>query len=248
MVLPTSKDLRVKFTAEVIETDFAHKLENLKSTLQSAYKTVRENNRKSHDTNTRYYDQKARERTFRPGEIVYFFNPARKPGLSSKFFFAWQVPYKVTTRLSKLNYRVVNQQGKEFVVHLNSIKRSLKQGIWKEKERERCSRKQRERQQERVEEEQVEIAHRPVAIPVPMEGNRQQVPGNPNTCLQRNLDTPSTAPQFSESREMRRDPNFAPSDTPEKRRELGTTRPHPPITRIQSRLHELEGIAEQLGE
>jgi hypothetical protein len=62
------------------------------------------------------------------------------------------------------------------------------------------------------------------------------------------LDTPPTAPQFLESREMRRDATFVPRDTPVTRRELGTTRSHPPITRLQSRLHALEGIAEQLGE
>jgi hypothetical protein len=85
MVLPTSHDLKAKLTAEVGETDFEHRLENLKSTLHTAYKIVRENNRKSHDTNKRYYDQKAKERQFRPGKIVYLFNPARKPGQSSKF-------------------------------------------------------------------------------------------------------------------------------------------------------------------
>jgi hypothetical protein len=128
------------------------------------------------------------------------------------------------------------------------MKIAFKQGIWKEKDRERCSRKQRERQPEREEEEHVEIAHRPVTIPVPLEGNWQQVPGTPNRSPQRDLDTPSTAPQFLESREMRRDPTFVPADMPVTRRELGTTLPHPPITRLQSRLHALEGIAEQLGE
>jgi hypothetical protein len=127
------------------------------------------------------------------------------------------------------------------------MKRAFKQGIWKEKGRERCNRKQRVRQPER-EEEQVEIAHRPVTIPVPLEGNRQQVPRTPNRSPQRDLDTPSTSPQFSESREMRGDPTFVPADTPLTRRELVRTRSHPPLTRLQSRLHGLEGIAEQLGE
>jgi hypothetical protein len=71
LVLPTSQGLKATLTVEVRETDFSHGLENLKSTLQSAYKIVRENNRKSHDTNKRYYDQRAKERQFRPGEIVY---------------------------------------------------------------------------------------------------------------------------------------------------------------------------------
>jgi hypothetical protein len=225
-----------------------HRLENLKFTLQSAYNIVRANNRKLQDTNKRYYDQKSKERSFQPGEIVYLFNPARKPGQSSKFFFAWEGPYKVTARLSKLNYRVVNQQGKEFVVHLNRMKRAFEQGIWKVKERERCNRKQRTIQPEKKEKEHVEITHRLVANPVPLEGNRQQVPGTPNISPQRTLETPPTSSQFSESQEMRRDPTFVPSDTPVTRRELGTTRPHPPVTRLQSRLHALEEIAEQVGE
>jgi hypothetical protein len=163
-------------------------------------------------------------------------------------FFAWQGPYKVTARLSKINYRVVNQQGKEFVVHLNRMKRAFKQGIWKEKNWERYNRKQQGRQPEREEDEQVEIAHRPVTIPVPLEVNRQQVPGTPNRSPPRDLDTPSIAPQFSESREMRRDTTFVPGDTTVTRRELGTTRPHPPITRLQSRLHALEETTERVGE
>jgi hypothetical protein len=247
MVLPTSQGLKAKLTAEVRETENVHRLEKLKSTLQSAYKTVRENNRKAHDTNKRYYDQRAKERQFRPGEIVYLFNPARKPGQSSKFFFAWQGPYKVTARLSKLNYRVVNQQGKEFVVHLHRMKKAFKQGIWKGKNWERYDRKQRGRQPEQ-EEEQVVITHRPVTIPVPTGENRQQVPGTPNRSPPREMDTPSTAPQPSESREMRIDPTFVPEETPVSRRELRTTRSHPPITRLQSRLHALEETAETDGD
>jgi transposase InsO family protein len=42
MVLPTSQGLKATLTAEVRETDYVHRLEKLKSTLQRAYKTVRE--------------------------------------------------------------------------------------------------------------------------------------------------------------------------------------------------------------
>jgi hypothetical protein len=142
----------------------------------------------------------------------------------------------------------MNQQEKEYVVHQKRMKRAFKHGIWKEKDRERCRSKQRKIQPEREEEEQVEIAHRPVTIPVPLEGNKQQVPGIPNRRPKSDLDTPSTAPQISESREIRRYPTFVPTDTPVTTHELGTTRPHPPTTRLQSTLHALEGIAEQLGE
>jgi hypothetical protein len=128
------------------------------------------------------------------------------------------------------------------------MKRAFKQGVWKEKNWERCSRKERGRLPEREKDEHVEIAYRPVTIPVPMEENRLQVPGTPNRNPPRDLDTPSTAPLFSESREIRRDPTFVPEDTPVTRRELGTTRSHPPITRLQSRLHAMEQISERVGE
>jgi hypothetical protein len=127
------------------------------------------------------------------------------------------------------------------------MERAFKQEIWKEKNWDRYNRKQRGREPEREEDEQVEIAHRPVTIPVTLEGNRQQVPGTPNRSPQRDLYTPPTAPQLSEYREMRRDPTFVPADTPVTRRELGATRSHPPVTRLQSRLHALEGIEEHLG-
>jgi hypothetical protein len=82
MILPTSHDLRVKLTPDVRETEYAQRLEHLKSTLKSACKTVRENSHKSHATNKRYYDRRAKEKTFQIGDIVYLHNPTRKPGQS----------------------------------------------------------------------------------------------------------------------------------------------------------------------
>jgi hypothetical protein len=154
---------------------------------------------------------------------------------------------KVTARLSKPNYRFVNQQGKEFVVRLNYMKRAIKEGIWKAKERERCNGKHRTRQPGREEDEQVEIAHRPVTISVTLEGNRQQVPGSPNRSPQRTSETPPTSSQVSESREQKRDPTFLSSDILVTRRELGTTRRNPPITRLRLRLHALGEIVEPVG-
>jgi hypothetical protein len=125
---------------------------------------------------------------------VYLYNPTRKPGQSSKYF-VWQGPYKVIARLSKVNYRVENQQGKEFVVHINRMKRAFKQEIWNAKERKRCYRKRRTKQPEQ-EGEQVVLTPRPVSIPVPQKGNRQRVHRTPIRSPQYNLDTPSTAPVF----------------------------------------------------
>jgi hypothetical protein len=93
MVLPTSHDLRVKLTPDVKETEQVPRLENLKSTLKTAYKLVRENSHKSHVTNKRYFDRRAQERKFEEGDIVYLFSPAKKWGQSSKFWTPWAGPY-----------------------------------------------------------------------------------------------------------------------------------------------------------
>jgi transposase InsO family protein len=49
MILPTSHDLRAKLTPDVTETEYAHRLERLKSTLKSTYKTVREKSQIARD-------------------------------------------------------------------------------------------------------------------------------------------------------------------------------------------------------
>jgi hypothetical protein len=233
MILPTSQDLRAKLMPDVRETEYAHRLKHLQSTLRSAYKTVQENNRRSHATNKQYYDRRAKERSFQVGDVIYLYNPTRKVGQSSKFFSPWQGPYRVVARLSELNYRVQNQQGREFVVHVNRMKRAFKQGIWKAKSRERCYRKQRTRRPEQEEDEQAALGPRPVSIPVPQVDNHEQIPRTPDRTPQRDLDTPSTAAQSTDAREARADPTFVPDSTPRTRRELGNTRTHPPLMRLQ---------------
>jgi hypothetical protein len=68
--------------------------------------------------------------------IIQLQNRGRAPNFS-----VWQGPYRVVALLSKLNYRVENQQGKEFVAHLNRMQRAFMQGIRKAKNRESYCRK-----------------------------------------------------------------------------------------------------------
>ena len=68
------------------------------------------------------YDKRAKPRSFEVGSYVYLFNPARKPGLSKKFFSVWSGPYRVTAKLSELNYEILGQNRRKFVVHLNRLK------------------------------------------------------------------------------------------------------------------------------
>ena len=85
MILTTSQDLRAELSPDVRESESANRLENLKSTLKTAYKSVRENNYKSHVTNKTYFDRRGKERNLKAGDIVYLFSPAKKPGQNSKF-------------------------------------------------------------------------------------------------------------------------------------------------------------------
>jgi len=197
-------------------------------------------------TNTTYFDQKAKERDFEVHDIVYLFSPAKKPGQSSKFWTRWAGPCKVVACFSKLNYRIVNLQGKEFVVHINTLKRAYKQGIWKAKGKERCYTKQRTRQQEPEEDEPAALAPSPISIPAPQVDNWQPAPGTPNRSSPHAMDTLATEPHSLDApRSQRIDPNYIPPDTPCSRDELGTTRPHPQITRLQSWLQALQEASDE---
>jgi hypothetical protein len=122
MILHSHEDLK----ARVTEENLAHKrrLENLKTSLKSAYKTVAKANRSSHQNNKKLYDRKAKTRKFEVEELVYLYNPATKPGRSRKFYRPWAGPFKVTKRISELNYEIIEQKGKKRVVHINRLKNS----------------------------------------------------------------------------------------------------------------------------
>ena len=69
MILPTSQDLRAKLSPDVRESECANRLENLKSTLKTAYKSVRENN---------YYPQ---------GVLVHSNKRQRAPPSTKEIFY-----------------------------------------------------------------------------------------------------------------------------------------------------------------
>jgi hypothetical protein len=90
------------------------------------------NNKKSHLNNKRLSDRKAKIRSFVKGELVYLYNPARKPGKCRKFHKPWTDPFKVTVKLSELNYEIVSMAGKKFLVHINRLKKAYDEDMWKQ--------------------------------------------------------------------------------------------------------------------
>ena len=124
MTLPTMQALRAKLSSDVRDTDHGPRLEKLKSRLRTTYKLAREQGRRSHASNKRYYDKRAKHREFSVGDLVYLYTPAVKKGVSAKFRRPWVGPWRVTERKSRLNYAIVDKRGKRLVVHVNRLKKA----------------------------------------------------------------------------------------------------------------------------
>ena len=69
MSLTTSDDLKAKISKE--NTSHSQQLKNLRNSLKSAYKIVKEANKKSHQHNKQLYDRKAKQRIFEIGDLVH---------------------------------------------------------------------------------------------------------------------------------------------------------------------------------
>ena len=68
MILPSMQFLRDKLSTDFRDSEHGPRLENLKSRLRTAYKMAREQGRRSHATNKRYYDKRAKHRKFEVGD------------------------------------------------------------------------------------------------------------------------------------------------------------------------------------
>jgi hypothetical protein len=59
---------------------------------------------------------------FSSGDLVWYYNPRRKKGLSPKLMSKWEGPYVVVKRLNDLIYRIrQSSRGKPKVVHRNHL-------------------------------------------------------------------------------------------------------------------------------
>jgi hypothetical protein len=116
MVLPSNENLKAKVSRP--HKSYDQQIENLKSSLKQAYKSVSKASRKSHQTNKCAYDRRAKYRSLKPGDRIYLYCPARRPGLSKKFYRCWAGPYDVTAKISELNYEILGQNERKFIVHI----------------------------------------------------------------------------------------------------------------------------------
>jgi len=244
MVLPNEGDLKAKISHDIQDVDQVKRLENLKSSLKKAYEEDRLHNQKAHHKNKAYYDKKAKERKFDVNDKVYLFCPARKPGRCHKFRSFWQGPFIVVQKLSGLNYKIVNKQGKEFVVHINRLKKSYDQTPWSFENTRHPRNKTRLLDTETLDGDVV-IQSRPIVTSEEretqaveahaLEEERLQLDQDPQ--VHENIGTPvpdGDRRQIPDS--SIQDPDYKPSNSTRSRRELATTPIAPPVTRRCARL------------
>ena len=238
MILPNSDNLKAQFPQDNPRRD--KRLENLRSNLKLAYELVAKANKTSHYRNKRYYDRKTKLPNFDMNDLVYLYNPAKKPGLSRKFWKPWQGLYKVTKKLSDLNYDITDQYGKKLVVHINRLMGAYTSEHWKTQVKHRTKKRSRKESAKLSKQNEEEF----IVNPYPMvieedspsanekEPRLHQTPETPD-LPQSDAETPSS--------ELR-DPSYHPSDTPKSRRELQATRAQPPFTRSRARIMSNECI------
>ena len=100
----------------------------------------------------------AKEREFSDGDFVYMQSLAVEAEGSAKFRRPWTGPWRITVRKSKLNYEIINQQGKRVVVHANQLRRAYQPVEWQEPKREKGVEKVRPKRPQTAEEEEEEVS------------------------------------------------------------------------------------------
>jgi hypothetical protein len=154
-------------------------------------------------------------------------------------------PFNVVRKLSDLNYKIVNKKRKEFVVHINRLKKSYDQTHWNFENTHHPRKKTKLLDAETLDGD-AEIQSRPIVTSEKrkpqvvqaqaLEEERLQLDQDPQVhenfgTLVANDDRRRQIPESSVQ-----DPDYKPSNSPHSRRELATTPIAPPVTRSRARL------------
>jgi len=141
-----------------------------------------------------------------------------------------------------LNYKIVDKKGKEFVVHINRLKKSYDQTPWSFENARRPRQKTRQLDTEETLDENAEIQSRPIATgyerelqAIEMQALMQEQQLDQDPQVPANVETPDA--DRNRRRQMTdssaQDPDYEPPNSPRSRRELAIA---PPVTRSRARL------------
>jgi len=227
MEIPNNDNLKAQVTSEKPSQN--RSLENLNAGLKLAYTLVAKANKKSHQNNKRLYDRRAKFRNFKENDLVDLYNPSQKSGLTRNFHKPWADPFKVIKKISDLNYKILDQNNKQQVVHVNRIKIAYNSEVWKPKFETRTKKQGDKGTPKKDKEEEFKFKSFPLMRTDESPSNPEREPPplqNPET-IHSDVDTPCS--------ELK-DPSYHPTETPKSRQELQTTRTDPPITRSRARI------------
>ena len=107
MTLPSNDNMKAKLSKELENSHHPCQLESSKSSLKLTCELVRKANNKPH-LKIRLYDRRVKLISFEVRYLVYLYNEARKPGQCHKFLKPWTGPFRMTAKLSDLNYEIVS--------------------------------------------------------------------------------------------------------------------------------------------
>jgi len=242
MSLPGNDNLKAKVATNARDID--QRIESLKASLRSAFRSVKWADKRSQQRNKKYRDRRAKLREFEVGDLVYLYQPARRPGLSAKFFCPWTGPHQVTAKISTLNYEIQDRKFKKQIAHINRLKSAHNSSLWKPINDRNRSRKPSSKAPVNINSgEETELLARPIPLV-------QEVPTGDRRPLVPNPVVPQPPPQVLDtSGSERSDPSYFPPTTPSSRREIQPTRLEAPVTRARARILPLEEkhSAEQIG-
>ena len=117
-------DLLYNTPLSVEERDVPTYVFDLKNTLTSAYERVRSKTSSQQMRQKENYDRKVHGDSFKPGDMVWLFNPAVPRGKARKFHRPWTGPHRVLQKISTSNFRIQHAYNhKKAIVHFDRLKR-----------------------------------------------------------------------------------------------------------------------------
>ncbi len=106
-----------------IVTSYGDYVDWLRSRLQKAHQVARDHLGTSAKRNKAIYDAKVSINIYNTGDVVWYLNEARKPGIAPKLERTYDGPFLVSKKISEVNFKLqLDKQGNEKIVHHNKLK------------------------------------------------------------------------------------------------------------------------------
>jgi len=132
-----------------------------------------------------------------------------KPGLSRKFRKPWSGLYKITKKIPDVNYKIVDQNNKTQVVHVNRLKIAHNTDLWKPKQHRNATQKTSGNVKKHLDEErEIRIGSWPMEIPNYTDRTESETPLF-------KLQTLDPVQQILETPLLERDQNYTPQEIPD---------------------------------